>query len=226
MTFEDAVLNKYYQQFMSETDGLPTGGVDYTPITVENKTTDELRSQIAASIRPAVDQSIDTLKTNVVSQRASADADAASRGMGRSTWLSDVKSRLSQSEQANVASIETNYGANLSQQVMTAWQNQQNLKSTIDAQNASNKMNVDQFKAEKQTEREQTAYERAQYAAAVANAAASSSGSRSGSGSTSGYDDITENQGAWVSYSPPRTGAALYRPGEPARVPRISITSK
>ena len=178
MTFEDAVLNKYYQQFISEAEGLPQGETEYTPITTENRTTDEIRSQVAAAIRPTVDQSINTLKSNVTSQRASVDADAASRGMGRSTFVTDIKARLSRAEQENVANIESNYGATLAQRVSEAWENQRNRNTTIDAQNVSNRMNVSQFNTQRKVMREREAYERAQYFKAVEDALKSSGGYR------------------------------------------------
>lgn len=196
MTFQDAVMNKYYQQFMDE---LPSGEVAYTPITTENLTTDQMREQIASSIRPTVDQSINTLKSNVTAQRASVDADAASRGMGRSTYVSDIKSRLAQSAQQNIASIESNYGATLAQRVAEAWNNQANRKATIDSQNESNRLNVNSFNAERRVAREQEAYARSKYMKAVEDALAASAAASSGPSTTKdGVWEITNETGPLV----------------------------
>lgn len=109
-----------------------------------------LSSQIAAYLRPAYDQAIVNRQNQTVQNRADIDADAASRGMGRSTWVTDVKARESKAEAADIANLESNYGAALAEAVLGQYN-----------QHLNNKLQVDLANAQMMAQYEQLAYDRA-----------------------------------------------------------------
>lgn len=92
-----------------------TPQISYTPTSEET-----IRSNIASYLRPAVDQAITNREKQTVTNKANIDADAAARGMGKSTWVTDVKNRQQNAEASDVATMESNYGATLAQQIASA----------------------------------------------------------------------------------------------------------
>ena len=174
-----AVLDQYYQSFMAD-NSIPQGQITYNDIATENKSDADLTAQVAASLRPKTDASISSLRSSVVSQKAALDADAASRGMTRSTYLTDMKGRLSQQEQQSMAAIESDYGATLAAQVAEYWQNQANRTAAIRTQNAANRLTTDQWNAQKKMDWQSIVYQMAVQAADRAGQAAMS-GSGGGS---------------------------------------------
>jgi hypothetical protein len=109
-----------------------------------------LTSQIAAYLRPAYDQAIANRQNQTVQNRADIDADAASRGMGRSSWVTDVKARESKAEATDIANLESNYGAALAEAVLGQYN-----------QHLNNKLQVDLANAKMLAQYEQLAYDRA-----------------------------------------------------------------
>lgn len=93
-------------------------------LTVEEKSEDEMREQIASWLRPAYDQAILNRQAKTVRQNASLDADAIARGMGSSTYVTDVKSRQYDSEASDILGLEADYGAALAKQVSESEQEQ------------------------------------------------------------------------------------------------------
>ena len=109
-----------------------------------------LSGQIAAYLRPSYDQAIANRQIQTEQNRADIDADAASRGMGRSSWVTDVKARENKAEASDIANLESNYGAALAEAVL----NQYNM-------HLNNKLQVDMANAEMAAKYEQLAYDRA-----------------------------------------------------------------
>ena len=94
---------------------------NYTPqITYTPTSETALKDNISAYLRPAVDQAIANRRKQTGTNKANIDADAAARGMGASTWVTDVKNRQQNAEATDIASMESNYGATLAQQVAAA----------------------------------------------------------------------------------------------------------
>jgi predicted RNA-binding protein YlxR (DUF448 family) len=110
----------------------------------------ELTAQIAAYLRPSYDQAIAGRQTQTQRYGTDLDVDAASRGMGRSSYVTDAKSKLQQAEAADISNLESNYGAALSEALL----NQYN-------QHLANKLNTDTINAQLRAQLEQSAYDRA-----------------------------------------------------------------
>lgn len=84
------------------------GKVDYTPMS-----TGTLKSALQRVIRPSYDKSIQSRQQATRANRAAIDADAASRGIGASTWVTDAKNRLATNEARDIANINDDYNSAL-----------------------------------------------------------------------------------------------------------------
>jgi len=115
--------------------------ISYTPTSRE-----ELQTDIESYLRPAYDLAIQNRKDATVTNKANIDVDAASRGMGSSTWVTDVKDRAQDSEAKDIATLESQYAAAMAQQLMSALQ-----------QEKANQLAVDQYNASSQAQALQTA---------------------------------------------------------------------
>lgn len=106
--------------------------------TVEYNMTPEakLRAGIQNSLLPAYRQAIANRQRQTNVERASIDADAAARGMGSSTWVTDAKTRRADSEADDIATMQGNYMSTLASRLADA----------IYAEKA-NKLSADQFNA-------------------------------------------------------------------------------
>lgn len=135
--------------------------IGYSPIETEKQTQESLASQISAYLRPYVDKSIASRKSTTIANRAGIDIDAASRGMGASTWVTDAKQRETNAEASDIAGLESDYAANLAEQVYNSYQSYLDRQYNVDAANAGNQIEVDEFNAQVLAALEQTAYERA-----------------------------------------------------------------
>lgn len=138
----DPVFQQYYEQILA---GMNPNTIDYTAPTAE-----ELAAQISEYLRPAVDQQIRSRQEATAQQRAATDADAAARGILSSTWVTDIKNRLKQSENADIAAAESNYRSQLLEGVF----NRQ-------AQEADRATQIAMFNAQMRQQAEKDAYQRA-----------------------------------------------------------------
>ena len=89
-------------------------------LTYEALDEDTLRDQIAAWLRPSYDSAIAARRDQTAAYRAELDADAIARGMGSSTYVTDVKSRQLADEAEDIATLEGEYGAQLGKLTMEA----------------------------------------------------------------------------------------------------------
>lgn len=112
-------------------------------INVDQYSQQELANQIAAYLRPYTENAINARKQQTIKNRAAIDVDAASRGMGASTWVTDSKNRQAQAEAADIANLENTYLGNLNQSVFNADQAQRERAYNAAAQNAANQLNAD-----------------------------------------------------------------------------------
>ena len=170
----DPMFQQYYNEILAS----------MTPQTIDYQapTADEIAAQISAYLRPAVDQQIRNRQQSTLQQRAATDADAASRGILSSTWVTDIKNRLMQSEAADVAAAESDYRAQLLQGVY----NRQ-------AQDADRALQIAQFNAQMRQQAEQDAYGRAADMYNIYLQNKKSGGSRPGSNSPGGDDGAGDN---------------------------------
>ena len=81
---------------------------------------ESLYSQLEAFLRPAVDSAIEDRRNYGMTAMAELDADAYSRGMGGSTYLSSMKKREYDSIARDIARLESDYSAELAQYVYNA----------------------------------------------------------------------------------------------------------
>ena len=121
-------------------------------IEYQAKSEEEIRNSIAGWLQPGYDEAISERKELTQQNNANLDADAIARGMGASTYVSDVKNRQQNAESSDIASLRANYGATLS-------------KNVFDSMNAENEhvLEVKEFNAQQR----QQAYEMAYQAALV-----------------------------------------------------------
>lgn len=137
----------------------------------------DLAAQISEYLRPGYDSAINQRKQQTLQNRAAIDADAASRGMGRSSYVTDVKDQAMDAEAADIADLEGAYNAALLQSVMDQYN-----------QHLSNKMAADQYNASAEAAARQAAlgYSTSMYQNNLAKLEeeAAKSGSRGSSGSS------------------------------------------
>ncbi|MBQ6077049.1 MAG: hypothetical protein IKD54_02300 [Clostridia bacterium] len=110
----------------------------YLPETVSFTPLDEdvLRDTISNWLRPAYEQAIRSRQERTERQNAELDADALARGMGTSTYVTDVKDRAFRSEAQDVDDLESDYASTLAGQLYDAMRAQQEQKIDVDKFNA------------------------------------------------------------------------------------------
>lgn len=74
---------------------------------------DELKANIENALRPLYEQSLADLNQRRIERNAAIDVDAASRGMGNSTWVTDAKLRQLKDTEGNIATLNANYNNQL-----------------------------------------------------------------------------------------------------------------
>ena len=131
--------NRYYQQVLTQLQG------DQGP----ERSDSQLKNYLTKLIRPSYDQAIARRQQQTGQSAAAVDTDAASRGMGTSTWVTDAKNRLRNNEAQDIATLNSNYSSALYDallnQINQRDQNRMNLMSM--AQGIAGNM-YDRWKAE------------------------------------------------------------------------------
>ena len=169
-----ASVNDYYNSILKSlgSSKILPDTITYEALGYTMPTQTELSAQIAEYLRPQYDSAISSRKAQTTQNRAAIDIDAASRGMGASTWVTDAKTRQMNSEAADIANLESNYGSTLAQNVLNLYnqhlQNKLNVDTfdkgnqlTVDQQNAANKMTAAQWNEQMRRALEETASARA-----------------------------------------------------------------
>ena len=113
------------------------GTVDYQPQSIGT-----LKSELQKIIRPSYDKSIQTRQQNTRSNRAAIDADAAARGIGSSTWVTDAKQRQLNNEARDIANINSDYNAALYSALMSRLADQDQLSMAAQQANMNARGNV------------------------------------------------------------------------------------
>lgn len=110
----------------------------YLPETIEFTPLDEsvLQETIRNWLRPAYEQAIKNRRSETDRINAELDADAWSRGMGNSTYLTDVKERQYRGEQRDIETLEGGYASELAKHLYDAMKEQQEMKISVDRFNA------------------------------------------------------------------------------------------
>lgn len=179
----------YASAFQEIYKGIPRQTITPTAISLAERTKADIASEVDASMRPYMDMAAAQRQQAAVQSRAELDADAYSRGMGSSTWLTDKKSRESMAAQTDISNIKAQYSASLADSINTQLQNYTSNKLAVDQANVSNKLSADQFNANQEDQAYQKAYGIFMDMWDKGLFAPASTGSGSGSGSGSG--DLT-----------------------------------
>ncbi|MCE5235459.1 MAG: peptidoglycan-binding domain-containing protein [Clostridiaceae bacterium] len=104
--------------------------------------TDELKKELQGYMRPMVDQSIARRREAGETSNAELDADAYSRGMGQSTYLSSMKERENDDVASDISMLEAQYGAALAEKLYAAMADYQNRLFEAEKFNAQQKMSA------------------------------------------------------------------------------------
>ncbi|MDD4311657.1 MAG: hypothetical protein PHW41_04170 [Eubacteriales bacterium] len=107
---DDDVLSNYINEMYAR---FAPQEADYTA-----KSEDEIRDSVAAWLRPNYEQAIINRQEQTRMNKANLDADAIARGMGASTYVTDVKNRQQNAEASDIATLEADYGSTLSKYVL------------------------------------------------------------------------------------------------------------
>lgn len=126
------ILDKVQNMLMSKVDT-----VKYTP-----QSASALKSAIAKALRPQYDAAIRNRQSTAAANRASIDADAAARGLGSSSWVTDVKNRQNNATAKDVANLEGQYSAALYQNLMNKLSEQDQLSLSAQQANAGIQQNA------------------------------------------------------------------------------------
>ena len=113
-----AGLGEYVKELQSLLSGAK---IEYTPVSKE-----EMRADIAASLRPGVDLAISNRQEQTKKNKAELDVDSYARGMGSSTYVTDMKNRQMDSEADDILTMEGQYAATLAQLLMSAMEVENN----------------------------------------------------------------------------------------------------
>ena len=120
----ESIFEEMLKRYLPET-------VSFTPLGE-----DVLRETISNWLRPAYEQAIRSRRERTERQNAELDADAWARGMGASTYVTDVKDRAFRSEAQDVSDLESDYASALAGQLYDAMRAQQEQKIAVDQFNA------------------------------------------------------------------------------------------
>jgi hypothetical protein len=129
--FGDANLQTQYDNILSH---LSDSGA-YTPLSMPEQTLDGITEQLAQIYRPQVERAIAQRYGATKQQKAAIDVDAASRGVGTSTWVTDAKNRIMNAEAADIAGLESDYISQLSGDALKQYQNYLGDKLKLDQYN-------------------------------------------------------------------------------------------
>jgi len=105
-------------------------------VSYDAKTEDEVSASIAEWLRPGYDQAIANRKEQTDYYKAELDADAIARGMGASTYVTDVKNRQQNAEASDIASLESDYGSTLAKYVSEGVEQENDRLLEVQEQNA------------------------------------------------------------------------------------------
>ena len=121
--------------------------VTYTPVDEQT-----LAERISKVLRPVYDRAIEALFKGKQRSAAELDADAISRGMGSSTFVSDLKRRQDDAAAEGAQNLESEYGAKMADQLYKALDSEREKQLEADKFNAQqqNEANAKAFEAAKE----------------------------------------------------------------------------
>lgn len=114
--------------------------VGYTPLSDTS-----IRAELRDALRPGVDAAIERRRELTQENMAELDADAWARGMGRSTYVTDMKDRQMDEEAEDIAEMEAAYSAALAQAFIQAQQDERARALQAQLYNAGQQASVNQL---------------------------------------------------------------------------------
>ena len=106
-------------------------------VAYDARSEEEIRASVAAWLRPSYEQAITNRQVQTRQNKANLDADSIARGMGASTYVTDVKNRQQNAEASDIASLEADYGSTLSKYVLDGVDSEQDRTLEAEKFNAS-----------------------------------------------------------------------------------------
>lgn len=154
----NARFNKYYNRYLND---IPLNTVDYNALSTQEQSVDELAAEVAAYLDPQLNTTEKNLRRQLRNNYNDIDAGGASKGMSRSTWVTDAKNAAYNAGMDTLADAYNNYGSALASGVSERYENYLARRQGIDEQNARNQLEVDKYNSQVKTAQEQLAYQRA-----------------------------------------------------------------
>lgn len=111
--------------------------IDYNPASPS-----ALKSALAKVMRSDYDKAIANRQKTAAKNRAAIDSDAAARGMGSSTWVTDVKNRQNDAAATDIAGLEGDYLSALYSNLLGKMSEQEANRLSVDQYNASQRQNA------------------------------------------------------------------------------------
>ena len=111
--------------------------IDYNPASPS-----ALKSALAKVMRPDYDKAIANRQKTAAKNRAAIDTDAAARGMGSSTWVTDMKNRQNDAAATDIAGLEGDYLSALYSNLLGKMSEQEANKLSVDQFNATARQNA------------------------------------------------------------------------------------
>lgn len=143
-----------------------------------------LAERIGAALRPLYERAIASVFRGNRRANAELDADALSRGMGSSTFVSDLKRRQNDAAAEDVRELESDYGAQLADQLYKAMEGERDRA-----------LEVEKFNAQQKSRAAEQAFESAKVLySAYLEAKAAQEAARSGGGSGQKKTTQTDQQ--------------------------------
>ncbi len=198
---------------------------DYAPKQISYTPLDEqtLAERIGAVLRPVYDRAIAAIFRGNRRSDAELDADAISRGMGSSTFVSDLKRRQDDAAADDVRELESDYGMKLADQLYKAMEGERDRL-----------LEVEKFNAQQQNAAMEQAFAAAKYLYQAYLEARAAQG-RGGSGGTAGEKktrteaEIKSSLAQAVAAARGQitanpNGPAFYAKGDPELVKRVTYS--
>lgn len=129
--FNNKKLAAQYDSILSQLQG--SNG--YTPMSMPEQSLQSITDQLAEVYRPQYEKAILQRYGATKQQKAAIDVDAASRGMGTSTWVTDAKNRLMNAEAADISGLESDYASQLAGDALQQYNNYLANKQQLDQYN-------------------------------------------------------------------------------------------
>lgn len=178
------LFGSYYEAILRQ--------LDVPSLSVDIPSQEAVKDQWQSALRPSLDAAVSRRQSASQATRAELDADAVSRGMGSSSYVTSIKERESADAQADIGEMEAQYGATLAERIAATLQSYDQLR-----------LSAQQYNLQAQQAARQSAlnlagnwygdYMTQQNALAQAAAKSAGSGSKSGSTGAKASSRLTAN---------------------------------